>query len=208
MPETIHLAVGIALAVSFIAMGAAFQSFYGDEPVVQEKFVQNYCNNNKPCVDFMTKHYVTNSSFAKHNQALLTIFETLDKKVDGLQGSVTLLQAQGDVTTLPSPTPALLASTIILNLEISDNSFNVKPSGYPRDVAAILITGQSDFVAKAYVITITDPAGGFVKDKFGKTLSDGDVSEAWVVPQDALPGKYKVTITIDNKIDSIEFTLL
>jgi len=208
MPETIHLAVGIALAVSFIAMGAAFQSFYGDEPVVREEFVQNYCNNNKACVDFMTKHYVTNSSFKTHNAALITIFDKLDKKVDGLQGSVTLLQAQGDVTTLPSPTPPTV-NTIILNLELSDNGFNVKPSGYPRDVGAILITGQSEFIDRAYLITITSPDGSFVKDKFGKTLSDGDVSEAWV-PLDSqrIPGTYKVTITIDNKSDSIEFTLL
>jgi Zn-finger domain-containing protein len=91
-------------------------------------------------------------------------------------------------------------------LKVSDNKGNTK-SGYPRDVPAILIQGESTLLEKAYVITIKDPSGNFVKDKFGTTLSDGDISQAWI-PINALGGTYLVTIKIDNKIDTIEFTLL
>jgi len=205
MPETIHLAIGIALAVSFIAMGASFQSYYGNEPVVPPA-PYDFASDKK-LITWFNDNFVSEGEWIPHNAKLTTSFEDLDKKVDGLQGSVTLLQAKGDVTTLPNPTFPSTPSTINLNLAITDNGFNKKPSGYPRDVGAILITGISDMKDKSYIITIADPSGAFVKDKFGKTLSDGDVSEAWI-PVNALPGLYKVTITIDLKSDSIEFTLL
>ena len=62
-------------------------------------------------------------------------------------------------------------------------------------------------IQSTYLITIKSPTGDFVKDKFGKTLSDGDISEAWI-PLNALEGTYKITITISQQTDSIEFKLL
>ncbi len=157
-------------------------------------------------IDWLNANFVSENEWRPHNDALSEIFEKLDEKVDGIQGKVTLLQAQGDVTTLPTPSQPTI-STIDLNLKIEDNKFNAKPSGYPRDVGAILITGQTEFAEKTFLITIKAPDGNFVKDKFGQTLSDGDISEAWI-PTNALIGKYTVSITIDAKTDSIEFILL
>ena len=157
-------------------------------------------------IDWLNANFVSENEWKPHNEALSTIFEQLDGKVDGLQSSVTLLQAQGDVVTQPIAQPPPASSTIDLSLKISDNKGNTK-SGYPRDVPAILIQGESSFLDKSYVITIKDPSGNFVKDKFGTTLSDGDISQAWI-PVNALGGTYIVTIKIDNKSDSIEFTLL
>ncbi len=156
-------------------------------------------------IDWLNANFVSENEWKPHNEALNTIFENLDKKVDGLQSSVTLLQAQGDVVTLPIPTPTL-KSGIDLQLTISDNKGNTK-SGYPRDVPAILIQGESNLLETTYLITIKAPDGNFVKDKFGQTLSDGDISEAWI-PLNAIKGVYTVVITIDAKSDSIEFKLL
>ena len=157
-------------------------------------------------IDWLNANFVSENEWLPHNEALNKIFEQLDGKVDGLQSSVTLLQAKGDVTTQPV-TPDPPASRIIdLSLKVSDNKGNTK-SGYPRDVPAILIQGESSHIDKSYVITIKDPSGNFVKDKFGTTLSDGDISEAWI-PVNALGGTYTVTIKIDSKTDSIQFTLL
>ena len=156
-------------------------------------------------IDWLNANFVSENEWKPHNEALNTIFEKLDSKVDGLQSSVTLLQAKGDVVTQPTvPTP--ISSSIDLVLKHSDNKGNTR-SGYPRDVPAILIQGESILIDKSYLITIKDPSGNFVKDKFGTTLSDGDISEAWI-PINALGGTYIVTIKIDNKSDSIEFTLL
>ncbi len=155
---------------------------------------------------FVNENFVSEGEWEPHNEALNTIFENLDSKVDGLQSSVTLLEAKDDVTTQPiSPNPPA-SSSVNLFLKVSDNKGNTK-SGYPRDVPAILIQGESEFLEKSYLITIKDPSGNFVKDKFGQTLSDGDISEAWI-PVNALGGTYVVTIKIDNKSDSINFTLL
>jgi len=155
--------------------------------------------------EFMNESFVSEGEWAPHNKELLTNFENLDKKVDAIQFAITLLQAKGDVTTQPLPTPPA-TSTIDLQLTISDNKGNTK-SGYPRDVPAILIQGTSEFLEKTYIITIKDPSGNFVKDKFGQTLSDGDISEAWI-PNNALAGIYTVSITINAKTDSINFNLL
>ncbi len=157
-------------------------------------------------IDWLNANFVSENEWKPHNDALIQIFEQLDSKVDGLQSSVTLLEAKDDVTTQPvSPNPPA-SSSIDLQLTVSDNKGNTK-SGYPRDVPAILIQGQSSHLEKSYLITIKDPSGNFVKDKFGTTLSDGDISQAWI-PVNALGGTYIVTIKIDNKSDSIEFKLL
>jgi len=157
-------------------------------------------------IDWLNANFVSENEWNPHNMELLMKFENLDKKVDGLQSSVTLLQAKGDVVTQPLPPPSV-TSTIDLFLTISDNKGNVKNVGYPRDVPAILIQGQSSFLEKTYLITIKSPSGNFVKDKFGQTLSDGDISEAWI-PLNALQGTYTVTITLNARTDSIEFNLL
>jgi hypothetical protein len=157
-------------------------------------------------IDWLNANFVSENEWKPHNDALTNIFENLDKKVDGLQSSVTLLQAKGDVITQPLPTPPVI-TTIDLQLTITDHKGNFKPSGYPRDVSAILIQGQTTTPDKSYLITIKSPTGNFVKDKFGTTLSDGDISEAWI-PLNADAGTYIVTFTINAQIDSIEFTLL
>lgn len=156
-------------------------------------------------IKWLNENFVSENEWKPHNEELTRIFEQLDKKVDGLQFSVTLLQAKGDVVTQPLPTPPT-TSTIDLQLIISDNKGNTK-SAYPRDVPAILIQGQTEHLEKTYIITIKDPSGNFVKDKFGQTLSDGDISEAWI-PNNALAGTYTVTITINAKTDSKQFNLL
>jgi len=140
---------------------------------------------------------------------LLKIEEAIGELQDESQQqqiSIAILQARGDLTTQPStqPTPT---STIDLRLKVSDNKGNQK-SGYPRDVPAILIQGESTFFKKSFLITIKDPNGAFVKDKFGETLSDGDISEAWIPSANPIAGTYQVTIKIDLKTDSINFVLL
>jgi len=156
-------------------------------------------------IDWLNENFVSENEWKPHNEELLTNFEKLDNKVDDIQTAITLLQAKGDVTTLPVPTPPK-ETTINLFLKISDNKGITKQTGYPRDVPAILIQGESEFLEKTYLITIKDPSGNFVKDKFGQTLGDGDISEAWI-PQNALAGTYTVTIGIDAKTDSIDFIL-
>ena len=158
-------------------------------------------------IDWLNANFVSENEWMPHNDALTTIFENLDKKVDGLQSSVTLLQAKGDVPTLPT-TPTPKQSTIDLQLTVTDHKGNYKPSGYPRDVSAVLIQGQTTTPDKTYLITIKSPTGEFVKDKFGTTLSDGDISEAWIPLKNALEGLYIITITINLQTDSIEFKLL
>ncbi len=157
-------------------------------------------------IEWLNANFVSENEWKPHNEALTKIFEDLDKKVDGLQSSVTLLQAQDDVVTQPT-TPTPKKSTIDLQLLITDHKGNYKPSGYPRDVSAILIQGETGTPDRTYLITIKSPTGDFVKDKFGKTLSDGDISEAWI-PANAIEGTYIITITISSQTDSIEFRLL
>ena len=156
--------------------------------------------------EFQNDNFVSEGEWKVHNEALTEIFDKLDKKVDGIQGSVTLLRAQGDVTTQPIPAPR--ADTVDFQLKISDNKFATKSQGYPRDVPAILITGQTPYNDKTYLITIEGPSGSFVKDEpRTKTLADGDISDAWIPKADALPGTYIVRITMNLQTDSIEFIL-
>jgi len=140
-----------------------------------------------------------------NNIAMAKIILELEKENNEQQISIAILEARGDKTTQPSGTTPV--DTIQLQLKISDNKGNVK-SGYPRDVPAILIQGESTFLKQTFLITIKDPNGAFVKDKFGQTLNDGDISEAWIPTGTVVAGTYTVTIKIDLKTDSIQFTLL
>lgn len=196
--------VSIVIAVLAVAVAGQTMMKLNDQ-VTPEKYNWRAVGDGT-MIDWLNENFVSENEWKPHNEALNEIFEQLDSKVDGLQSSVTLLQAKGDVTTQPvTPNPPA-SSTINLFLKVSDNKGNTK-SGYPRDVPAILIQGESTLLEKSYVITIKDPSGNFVKDKFGTTLSDGDISQAWI-PINALGGTYLVTIKIDNKTDTIEFTLL
>jgi len=196
----------VGIVVAFLALGIAGQTMINvNNQITPDKYDWRAVGEGT-LVEWINQEFVSENEWKPHNEALSKIFEQLDKKVDGLQSSVTLLQAKGDVTTQPVPDQPT-TSTIDLQLKIEDNKFNAKPSGYPRDVGAILITGQTIFPEKTYLITIKDPSGNFVKDKFGQTLSDGDISEAWI-PSNALAGTYTVTITIDAKTDSKQFILL
>ncbi len=196
----------VAIIVSILAVAVAGQTMMKlNNQVTPDRYDWRAVGEGT-MIDWLNANFVSENEWKPHNDALSKIFEQLDGKVDGLQSSVTLLQAKDDVTTQPiSPNPPPI-TTVDLFLKISDNKGNTK-SGYPRDVPAILIQGESAHIDKSYVITIKDPSGNFVKDKFGTTLSDGDLSEAWI-PVNALGGTYIVTIKIDNKSDSIEFKLL
>jgi len=141
-----------------------------------------------------------------NNIAMAVIIGELEDSDAAQRISIAILEARGDVTTQPTGTTSP-RSTIDLSLTVSDNKGNTK-SGYPRDVPAILIQGQSEFLKKSFLITIKDPNGAFVKDKFGNTLGDGDISEAWIPSANPIAGTYTVTIKIDLKTDSIQFTLL
>ena len=196
----------VAMVIAVLAVAVAGQTMMKMNQQVAPEPYNWRAVGDGTMIDWLNENFVSENEWKPHNEALNTIFENLDGKVDGLQSSVTLLEAKGDVLTQPiTPNPPA-SSSIDLSLKISDNKGNTK-SGYPRDVPAILIQGESTHLEKSYVITIKDPSGNFVKDKFGTTLSDGDISQAWI-PVNALGGTYTVTIKIDNKSDSIEFKLL
>jgi len=142
-----------------------------------------------------------------NNIEMAKIILKLEEQTTQQQIDIAILNARGDFTTLPSGTTPPV-DTIQLQLRHSDNKGNTKPSGYPRDVPAVLIQGESSFLKKSFIITIKDPNGAFVKDKFGVTLSDGDISEAWIPSTNPVAGTYTVTIKIDLKTDSIQFDLL
>jgi len=199
--------IGIVIAVS--AVFIAGQTMINVNNIVDPEpmHVHESFKSDKALVAWINENFVSEGEWMPHNEELLEKFNQLDMKVDDLQSSVTLLQAQGDVITQPSTTPKK-PDTIDLQLVISDNKGNTKSVGYPRDVPAILIQGESTFLGKSYIITIQDPSGNFVKDKFGDTLSDGDISEAWIPNATSLPGEYEVRITINALTDSIKFTLL
>jgi len=211
MPQTkpinYGLVVGfVSIVIAVFAVGMAGQTMLElNKQVTPEKYDWREVGTGT-MIDWLNANFVSENEWKPHNDALNKIFEQLDKKVDGLQSSVTLLQAKGDVITLPVP-PSPTVTTIDLQLTVSDNKGVHKATGYPRDVPAILIQGQSEFLDKTYLITIRAPDGNFVKDKFGQTLSDGDISEAWIPTATALTGTYIVTIGIDAKTDSIEFIL-
>ncbi len=202
----VELAVAIiGIVIAGLAIGVAGQTMIKLNDLVLPSQYDWRAVGSGTMIDWLNANFVSENEWKPHNMELLEKFENLDKKVDRLQSSVTLLQAQGDVVTQPTPTPPV-TSSIDLFMTISDNKGNTK-SGYPRDVPAILIQGQSTFLDKTYGITIQDPSGNFVKDKFGQTLSDGDISEAWI-PQNAIQGTYTVTITLNARTDSIQFNLL
>ena len=203
----IEMVVGIiGIVIASLAIGVAGQTMIKLNDQVLPTGYDWRAVGEGTMIDWLNANFVSENEWKPHNEALSKIFEQLDKKVDGLQSSVTLLQAKGDVITQPLPSPPV-TTTIDLSLTISDNKGNTKQVGYPRDVPAILIQGTSEFLEKTYLITIKAPDGNFVKDKFGQTLSDGDISEAWI-PQNALSGTYTVSITINARTDSISFILL
>ena len=142
-----------------------------------------------------------------NNIEMAKIILKLEDQTTQQQIDIAILKARGDLTTQPNTNPTPVSS-IDLRLKISDNKGNTKSQGYPRDVPAILIQGESAFLGKSFLITIKDPNGAFVKDKFGDTLSDGDISEAWIPTGNPIAGTYTVTIKIDLKTDSIQFILL
>lgn len=202
----IELVVGIiGIVIAFGAVGIAGQTMMNVNN--QETPAKGFDWRDAPEYwKFVNENFVSEGEWEPHNMELLVKFENLDKKVDSLQGQVTLLQAKGDVVTQPTTsTPPI--STIDLLLRVTDHKGIYKPSGYTRDVPAILIQGESTFLEKSYLITIRDPSGQFVKDKFGQTLSDGDISEAWI-PNNAIVGEYEITITLDSRKDTIKFRLL
>jgi len=202
------LVVGfIAIVIAGLAVGLAGQTMMKLNQQVTPSQYDWRAVGEGTMIDWLNANFVSENEWKPHNQALTEIFEKLDKKVDGLQSSVTLLQAKGDVVTQPIPAQPI-TSTVDLKLVVSDHKGNVKSVGYPRDVPAILIQGESEFIDKTYLITIKAPDGNFVKDKFGQTLSDGDISEAWIPPATALTGTYTITITLNARTDSIEFKLL
>jgi len=211
MPQTKSINYGlvvgfVATVIAVFAVGMAGQTMMKlNEQVTPEKYDWRAVGPGT-MIEWLNENFVSENEWKPHNEALNKIFEQLDTKVDGLQSSVTLLQAKGDVVTLPVPVPPT-TNTIDLFLKVSDNKGVHKATGYPRDVPAILIQGESEFLEKTYLITIRAPDGNFVKDKFGQTLGDGDISEAWIPTATALTGTYIITIGIDAKTDSIEFIL-
>lgn len=203
----IELVIGIVgIVLASLAIGVAGQTMIKLNEQVTPEMYDWRAVGTGTMIDWLNENFVSENEWKPHNEALTDIFEKLDQKVDGLQSSVTLLQAKGDVVTQPVPTQPT-TSSIDLQLTLTDHKGNFRPSGHARDISAILIQGQTTTPDKTYLITIKSPDGNFVKDKFGTTLSDGDISEAWI-PVNALAGKYVVTLTIDAKTDSIEFILL
>ncbi len=198
---------GVAITTAALAIGIAGQTMMKLNDQVTPAGYDWRAVGSGTMIDWLNANFVSENEWKPHNMELLMKFENLDKKVDNLQSAVTLLQAKGDVVTQPIPTPPV-TSTIDLLLVVSDHKGNVKSVGYPRDVPAILIQGQSSFLEKSYLITIKDPSGNFVKDKFGTTLSDGDISQAWIPTASALEGVYTVTITLNARTDTITFKLL
>jgi len=199
--------IGIAIAVGAVFIAGQTMINVNNIAEPQAMHTHESFKSDKALVAWINENFVSEGEWKPHNEELLEKFNQLDMKVDDLQSSVTLLQAQGDVVTQPFPTQPTISS-IDLQLTVSDNKGNTKSVGYPRDVPAILIQGETTFLGKSYIITIKDPSGSFVKDKFGDTLSDGDISEAWIPSATALPGTYEVRITINALTDSIKFTLL
>jgi len=143
-----------------------------------------------------------------NNMEMAKIISALQDESKEQQVAIDILEASGSPTTQPT-TPILPTSSIDLGLKHTDNNLNFRSGGYPRDVPAILIEGFSTFIGKQFTIVIQAPDGSTVQDKFSKTLSDGDISEAWV-PQEwqRQKGTYTVTISIDQRTDSIQFSLL
>jgi hypothetical protein len=130
---------------------------------------------------------------------------SIDSLLIDLRTDVAILKARTDVTTLPRDQTTPLSS-IDLNLYTQDNKGSIK-SIFSRDTPVILITGQSEHEKRDFAINIKAPSGNFVKDRIVQTFSNGDISEAWIIPDGAEIGVYTVKITINGKTDTIEFQI-
>jgi len=197
-------------AISIVSLGAGIYNFQNNAVNELSAELSNRLNTHETHIEDLNESIDTLDALIDaerlNNIAMAEIILELEKENIEQQISIAILEARGDKTTQPSGnTPPV--DTIQLQLKISDNKGNTK-SGYPRDVPAILIQGESTFLKQTFLITIKDPNGAFVKDKFGQTLNDGDISEAWIPTGTVVAGTYTVTIKIDLKTDSIQFTLL
>lgn len=210
MNNGIYLAIGLAAVAMIISVGSG--AYYSGDDSVNElsaslsnrlNMHEDHIETTQEAIELVSDRVDTERL---NNIEMAKIILKLEESDAQHRIDIAILEARGEYTTLPKGnTPPV--DTIQLQLRVSDNKGNQK-SGYPRDVPAILIQGESGFLKKSFIITIKDPSGGFVKDKIGETLSDGDISEAWIPIQNPLPGTYTVTISVDGKTDSIQFNLL
>jgi len=207
----IILALGLSIVAILISSVSGL--YFADDDSVNElsASLSNRLNTHEDTMKAQGERIIKQENFnemdATHLLKIEEAIGTLQDENFQQQVSIAILQARGDVTTQPSGTTPPV-DTIQLQLRVSDNKGNSKPSGYPRDVPAILIQGESSLLKKSFLITIKDPNGAFVKDKFGQTLNDGDISEAWIPSANPIAGTYTVTIKVDLKTDSIQFILL
>jgi len=206
----VYLALGLSVIAMVIAIGSGVY-FSGDDSVNElSASLSNRLNSHEDHIETVQEAIMHQGEKIDterlNNIEMAKIILKLEDQNAQQQIDIAILNARGDLTTQPSGTTPPV-DTIQLQLKHSDNKGNAK-SGYPRDVPAILIQGESTFLKQSYIITIKDPNGAFVKDKFGTTLSDGDISEAWVPSGNPVAGTYTVTIKIDLKTDSIQFNLL
>jgi hypothetical protein len=204
----------LALALATVAIGISVGTgvYYSDDDSVNElsASLSNRLNMHETHIEDVKESIEIQESRIDterlNNIEMAKIILKLEESDTNQRVAIAILEARGDRTTQPSGTTPPV-DTIQLSLKHSDNKGNTK-SGYPRDVPAILIQGESSFLKKTFGITIKDPNGAFVKDKFASTLSDGDISEAWIPINNPVAGTYTVTISIDGKTDSIQFILL
>lgn len=136
-------------------------------------------------------------------------------KLQELQGLISIVEAQEDVTTMPKQLPTI--NTADFQLTITDSKGGaasslqsdgtVLPLFSKSAGLAILIQGTTEFPQENFQITITDPNGDTVKDRAKLTFSDGDISEAWIPDERNFSGVYKITIRIKAISDSIFFEL-
>ena len=202
-------AIGLAITALAIS-GAAANLALNVE--TSDTHVHTSFQNDKELVDWINENFISEGELTiditkikETHEGMMADHQTLLETVDDLKLEVAILKAQDDVVTQPGPTPP--KDTVDLSLRASDNKGQIK-SQFPRDVVAILINGESTYPKTDFLITIKGPSGDFVKDKFSRTLSDGDISEAWIPSDQALAGKYQVTVTIKGFSDSLEFSLL
>lgn len=204
-----YIVAAAAFVLSMISIGALLTA--DDEVSEVSASLSNRLNSHETHIDDLETDIETLETSIdterRNNIAMAEIILELEEDIEQHQIDIAVLEARGDKTTLPKPTEPE-ESTIDLRLKISDNKGNTKSQGYPRDVPAILIQGETTYNKKSFLITIKDPNGAFVKDKFGETLRDGDISEAWIPSSNPVAGTYVVTIKIDLKTDSITFDLL
>ena len=104
----IELAVGIiATVIAVFAVAMAGQTMLNiNNQAIPESYNWRAVGAGT-MIDWLNANFVSENEWKPHNEELTKIFEQLDKKVDGLQSAVTLLQAKGDVVTQPVPEPPI-----------------------------------------------------------------------------------------------------